>query len=740
MCEGKTGNQERNIMILFLSNLHGDWVKKANNIYGWTSKKSPYVIYNQKTVECRETNEAPLKDILEFLKTDEVEHRYLDAVFCFATNRVRNCDKDGNQQRAITIKKVKNKDEQDELDGMEWTSASDEEFFWEKRAQIITGLIFRKAEKIEDIKEVPENTVWRISVPFNEVEGGPVNSAIKAVTEMETAIKAYLKHEGVPITKCNIYADTTGGFRPANMAMSAVMQLLGYQEAKLRRVVYSDGKRVSNVQPIDDMYRLVAGVDAFTKYGSSAALDEYFADVKKDCPPLRELLDAMNAFSESVLLCQPNDIVENLKKLVPKLENFKKNLGEEQNPPTKVALFERMIDELKEIYMLMYAKEKPDGTEREADRLEIIQWCIDNSLLQQAVTFCTEWLPEYLVDWGAVYSDDKAVQQYCAKELADYRTWKKNLLMQFCTQKVYKPDKEGKSSLDRITDIAAGKEVPRKIRALIVQEALRQNMGIDFDEGDVPTSGRWAENLAEILSKLEHFLRSLTTNLERLKNVQRTNRESIMAGTKLERKLLKRIYKKPWEVVVHEKPLTKLTASVFQDMYKWNLRAFETFFAITNCEYRYIGNYDYNKKAEDDYRTQEYCLHRRMKDKTMNAAAISHAMFDCGILKTDLPRNEEALHFILHYSYIRTELRNKMNHSSEDDEKKKGKKQDGELQNDMEAMSEARIIKEEKTQEEYIPMKIQSIKKYLAGYLGEVKHLRDVLQNRYYLSVTEASK
>ena len=56
-----------------------------------------------------------------------------------------------------------------------------------------------------------------------------------------------------------------------------------------------------------------------------------------------------------------------------------------------------------------------------------------------------------------------------------------------------------------------------------------------------------------------------------------------------------------------------------------------------------------------------------------------------------------------------------MNHSSEDNKKKKGKKQDGELQNDMEAMSDNRVIKEEKTQEDYIPMKIQ--RKKIPGWI-----------------------
>ncbi len=765
MCEERQVKRDkRNIMILFLSNFN--FYRYSKDILDEDGKpvldqdgkvkkegrkclRSPerYRVTSLSAagderpwVECIQTNEAPIKDVLMTLGG-----KPLDAIFCLVSDKVGGRTKESSN---VVVWKAKGSDEYQNY-------KSEMDLFLKERLPSIN-----EDPKLKEVLQKPLTEDIFKEVRFHEYTDDPSEESIQATLELESAIKHYMKNEtddegnSLSIKDCYIYADITGGKRTANMAISATMQLLQYDGAHLERIVYSDFDQfrpakeneekpihpVSNVQPINDLYKLVAGVDAFTKYGSSAALDEYFEDIKKDCAPLQTLLDAMNAFSESVLLCQPNDIVDNLKKLVPKLEKFKENLGEEQKLPTKAALFERMIDELKDIYLPMYPKEKTDGSEREVDRLEIIQWCVDNSLLQQAVTFCTEWLPEYLVDWGAVYSDDKAVQQYCAKELTDYRTWKKNLLMQFCTLKVYKPDKEGKSILDKITDIAVRKEVPRKIRSLIAQEALRQNLGIDFDEGDVPTSDRWDENLTVIISRLKHFLRSLTKNLERLKNPQGANMKLIMDKTKSERKLLKRIYKKTWDVLVNEKPLTELTISIFQNMYKWNLRAFESFFGITDSEYKYKGNYDYSQNAEDDYRIEEYCLHRRMKDKTMNAAAISHAMFDCGILKTDLTRKDEALHFILHYSYIRTELRNKMNHSSEDNEKKKGKKQDGELQNDMEAMSDNRVIKEEKTQEDYIPMKIQSIKKYLAGYLGEVKHLRDVLQSRRYFSVKEASK
>lgn len=627
MSEAITGNQERNIMIMFLSNLHGNWVDKANRKFGWSSKKKPYVIYKQETVECRETNEAPLKDILTFLKTDEVEHRYLDAVFCFTTNRVRNCDKDGNKQSDITVIKMKNKDEQDELDGMEWISASEEDFFWNELAPNLTDNTFRKVERIEDIGMTPKDTVWRISVPFNEVKGGPVNSAIKAVTAMEMAIKAYLRHEGVPITKCNIYADTTGGFRPANMAMSAVMQLLGYQEAKLRRVVYSDGERVSNVQDINDMYQLVAGVDAFTKYGRSKALDDYFKDVKKDYAPLQVLLDAMNAFSDSVLLCQPSDIEKNLETLVKALENFREDFGIQKDRPVKVALFARMLRDLEAKYKPMYP-DVEEGKERKTDRLAIIRWCIDNTSLQQAITFCTEWLPEYFVNHGVFFTEDDMIQSYCNEKMTTYRSGQKNLLMEFCADNREWEKIVNAVVKDNVNDLIDGKKQARAVKMEIPEiyhnfiDNLCSFLKCFEDDLIRKQSGEKITNwkLEKMLYKIEH------------------------AKNKKSRKELSKIVK---EDIVKRLPAW-IYLSEFQFEYP-ELKRYEG--------YRPVKKINIIGKGET-----------KNSIKIKNMEEIAREMLRCGMIETEFRDKEKAVHFLKEYSYIRIELRNKICHASEEEE------------------------------------------------------------------------
>lgn len=618
MCEGKTGNRnERNIMILFLSNLHYKRLENPDDKRKVLDDGHDYEIYPPGTTKnCIETNEAPLSDVLAYVKTDKrVDHPYLDAVFYFVTNKVKNCKADGTQEPPIEIFESENDIE------AKWRPVSEEEFFWTERAEKITGLSFKKVVSVTDIFPVEQGTVWRIPISFNDSEKDPVKSSISAVRAMENTIKAYLAHEEVPMEKCNIYADTTGGFRPANMAMSAVMQLLVYQHAKLQYVVYSEltSKKVSDVQAINDMYQLVEGVGAFTKYGSSAAISEYFDGV--EYAELQNLLMAMNDFSESVLLCQPNDIEKNLKALMNALEAFPKEPKEGEERPPKVELFARMVDDLIKKYTPMYPK--TESGERKTDRLEIIRWCVDNTLLQQAITFCTEWLPDYLIERGVVYTDDEAIQRYCeSSEFPSYRSGKKNFLMQFCTKHPNMEDIFKKPINDTINHLMEQKISAEKAKAVLPQEY---------------------ENVVDDMTT---FLHNIPIDLPMIQAGQSTNNERLDG-------LVDRI--------VHSKnkntkiPLEKITP---KDIVKrlsdpTTMRMVFSFPAKTAMPY-------------DDYDRRP--LFGASKDKT---ARVCRSMLKCGLMKTALPDRNKAIYYVQEYTYIRDELRNKVNHAHEVDEKEK---------------------------------------------------------------------
>ena len=218
-------------------------------------------------VECIQTNEAPIKDVLLTLNGQP-----LDAVFCLVSDKVGGRATGSDN---VTVWKGKNSD-----DSKSYTSEMN--FFLEERLPSIN-----KDPKLENVLREPLTPDIFKEVKFHEYKDDPSEESIHATIELESAIQKYMEHEtdkngnALSMGNCHIYADITGGKRTANMAISAALQLLQYDGAKLHRVVYSDFDRdrtakknetkpvhpVSNVQPINDLYKLVAGVYAFTRYG-----------------------------------------------------------------------------------------------------------------------------------------------------------------------------------------------------------------------------------------------------------------------------------------------------------------------------------------------------------------------------------------------------------------------------------------------------------------------------------------
>ena len=355
---------KRNIMILFLSNFNflsykvdkldenGHKILKADGKPEQYTRKylPPAGRYRMDTlseagneapwVECIQTNEAPIKDVLLTLNGQP-----LDAVFCLVSDKVGGRATGSDN---VTVWEGKNS-----TASKSYTSEMN--FFLEERLPSIN-----KDPKLQDVLREPLTPDIFRKVKFHEYKDDPSEESIHATVELESAIQKYMEHEtdkngnALSMENCYIYADITGGKRTANMAISAALQLLQYGGAKLQRVVYSDFDRdrkakenetkpvhpVSNVQPINDLYKLVAGVYAFTRYGRSEAFEDYFKG--ETYPPLVSLRKTMDKFSEAVQLCQEGLFESALQDLMKQLSVFLEEPESAPNTSAKVKLFKNI--------------------------------------------------------------------------------------------------------------------------------------------------------------------------------------------------------------------------------------------------------------------------------------------------------------------------------------------------------------------------------------------------------------
>ena len=235
---------------------------------------------------------------------------------------------------------------------------------------------------------------------------------------------------------CHIYADITGGARYVTMMMTSVMQFLQYDGMRVEKMIYADFKtlslenRIFDVHGTLDVYKLVAGADAFVSYGISRTIEKYFdydaesgTSGKPISDALKGVLRAMHTFSDAIQICQTGNIPPALSALSTAITVFLDVPEEDRTVDDR--MFMQLIDTITEGYGELLGE-----AEDEAERyVPIIRWCIEKGLLQQAMTLATEWLPVCFVRQGIV----RPVPAYisCAERAVDrmHPGWMQNFII-----------------------------------------------------------------------------------------------------------------------------------------------------------------------------------------------------------------------------------------------------------------------------------------------------------------------
>ncbi|EKX95803.1 TM1812 family CRISPR-associated protein [Selenomonas sp. oral taxon 138] len=235
-----------------------------------------------------------------------------------------------------------------------------------------------------------------------------------------------------------LHADMTGGFRHTSMMMLAIMQLSKYMGIRIGHVLYAGKDRNAPKGSIvfaDDIHRMfdmIAGMDEFQKYGSVQALDEYFGDTRAYSEPFRSLLGAMRSFSDAIRICRTSIIEKELESLGEHMRVFRNQSG----GPIQEELFRRIIRVLEREYGTVLGS----GTSEER-HLNIIAWCLRKKFLQQAMTLCTEWIPQIIVDKRICYTENILAMRKCKKNAKNgFRSWQQEFIISYSDKRPKKTE------------------------------------------------------------------------------------------------------------------------------------------------------------------------------------------------------------------------------------------------------------------------------------------------------------
>lgn len=211
--------------------------------------------------------------------------------------------------------------------------------------------------------------------------------------------------------KDEILLETTGGFRNAIMYLLLVSRALSYSGVRTVGAVYSNFQksRVEDVSHLVGLFDLVGGMQELAGFGSVRTLREYYKTQTRPEPAVKALLDAMEALNGDITLCRTARLDERIERFNDAMDQA----GDCGDPLMKALL--------------------PAFRDKFGKRLSVpglIKWCVNNDMLQQALTIYKERIPAYLFQRGilSVKPGSPEPENIMPYETADSARFREQLL------------------------------------------------------------------------------------------------------------------------------------------------------------------------------------------------------------------------------------------------------------------------------------------------------------------------
>ncbi|WP_405755025.1 TM1812 family CRISPR-associated protein [Anaerovibrio slackiae] len=229
------------------------------------------------------------------------------------------------------------------------------------------------------------------------------DDALKSIAQSARAVQTY----AAGYEEVGLSVDLTGGFRNANMAMLNMVKLLQYGGISVDNLLYSNMRQKGQecyVEEANEIYRLldlISGAEEFVRFGSVESVLAYYQEKQALSAGLDRLLKAMNNFSKEIKLCHYGSLKHSIGELHDALQAFeadKENIND--------LLLDSLLGRIHAEYDVILSDDIGD--------IELIEWCLNKDLLQQALVLYTERMPEILGSEGVISFTEYGLQ--CIEE------------------------------------------------------------------------------------------------------------------------------------------------------------------------------------------------------------------------------------------------------------------------------------------------------------------------------------
>lgn len=188
----------------------------------------------------------------------------------------------------------------------------------------------------------------------------------------------------------SIYIDYTGGLRDSSLFMIALIRYLEFRGIVCKDIIYSDffskPKTIRNIRYIYDMFDMINGVSEFVGTGNARQLVDLQNKLENTTNNdiVKIFVANLQDFSNAIAICD----VSKIQTTIESISNAINTLENDTSDDIFVQMFKTLIPTVKE--KLYIDKTHPSI-------LDLSQWCLDNNMLQQAVTIYNEKILSYYI-------------------------------------------------------------------------------------------------------------------------------------------------------------------------------------------------------------------------------------------------------------------------------------------------------------------------------------------------------
>ena len=195
-----------------------------------------------------------------------------------------------------------------------------------------------------------------------------------------------------------VYIDYTGGKRDISFLMISIIRFMEFKGIECGKVVYGNKadrdneSELADISFVYDVFKLINAINDFITMGNAAALNRFYA-IHSDNDDVNALIISIREFADSLILCDTEGINSKIKRIIVGLKNIEGKMNCKELYPHMFIMLMNTIE--KKMYLEGGDIEEKLEKDDPVIYTKLIRWCIDNGMIQQALTLYVEKMPFY---------------------------------------------------------------------------------------------------------------------------------------------------------------------------------------------------------------------------------------------------------------------------------------------------------------------------------------------------------